>query len=132
MVRGAQPRLVAARPRRRTAACRRWCATSTASTATRRRCTPRDCEGEGFEWLIADDSANSVFAWLRKAPGASPVAVISNFTPVPRAGYGVPLPHAGRWREILNTDAAVYGGSGMGNMGGVDARRRASTAPAPS
>ena len=45
----------------------------------------RDCEGEGFEWLIADDSLNSVFAWLRKAPGADPVAVISNFTPVPRA-----------------------------------------------
>jgi len=40
---------------------------------------------------------------------------------VPRAGYGLPLPHAGRWREILNTDAAVYGGSSVGNMGGVTA-----------
>jgi 1,4-alpha-glucan branching enzyme len=81
----------------------------------------RDCEGEGFEWLVADDAEYSVFAWLRKAPGQPPVAVISNFTPVPRAGYGLPLPHAGRWREILNTDAAVYGGSSVGNMGGVTA-----------
>ena len=79
----------------------------------------RDCEGEGFEWLIADDSLNSVFAWLRKAPGANPIAVISNFTPIPRIGYGVPLPHKGRWREILNTDSGIYAGSGMGNLGGV-------------
>ena len=48
-------------------------------------------------------------------------------TPVPREGYGLPLPAAGRWREILNTDAAVYGGSGLGNMGGVDARSPART-----
>jgi 1,4-alpha-glucan branching enzyme len=81
----------------------------------------RDCEGEGFEWLIADDSTNSVFAWLRKAPDANPVAVISNFTPVPRQGYRVPLPHAGRWREVLNSDAELYGGSGAGNLGGVTA-----------
>jgi 1,4-alpha-glucan branching enzyme len=81
----------------------------------------RDCEGEGFQWLIADDHENSVFAWLRKAPGAQPVAVVSNLTPVPRTGYSVPLPAPGRWREILNSDAAGYGGSGMGNMGGVTA-----------
>ncbi|MFO1105396.1 MAG: 1,4-alpha-glucan branching protein GlgB [Amaricoccus sp.] len=81
----------------------------------------RDCEGEGFEWLIADDHQNSVFAWLRKAPDEPPVAVISNFTPVPRSGYRVPLPRAGRWREILNSDAASYGGSGVGNLGGVEA-----------
>ena len=48
-------------------------------------------------------------------------SVISNFTPVPRHGYAVPLPDPGRWREILNTDAAAYGGSGVGNMGGVTA-----------
>ncbi|MFO1142249.1 MAG: 1,4-alpha-glucan branching protein GlgB [Amaricoccus sp.] len=84
----------------------------------------RDCEGEGFSWLIADDRQNSVFAWLRKAPGQPPVAVISNFTPVPRTGYGVPLPQAGRWKEIMNSDAGIYGGSGMGNMGGIDAEER--------
>ena len=81
----------------------------------------RDCEGEGYEWLIADDHQNSVFAWLRKAPGEKPVAVISNFTPVYRENYAVPLPHAGRWREIINTDAEIYGGSGKGNGGRVQA-----------
>ncbi|MER8637800.1 1,4-alpha-glucan branching protein GlgB [Mesorhizobium sp. M1365] len=82
----------------------------------------RDCEPEGFSWLIVDDSANSVFAWLRSAPGGNPVAVISNFTPVPRDNYRVPLPHAGKWREIINTDATDYGGSGKGNSGGVEAQ----------
>jgi 1,4-alpha-glucan branching enzyme len=81
----------------------------------------RDCEGEGFQWLIADDAANSVFAWLRKAGDAPPVAVISNFTPVPRDSYRLPLPRAGHWREILNTDAKHFGGSGRGNLGGVTA-----------
>jgi 1,4-alpha-glucan branching enzyme len=81
----------------------------------------RDCEGEGFEWLIADDAENSVFAWLRKAPDTPPVAVISNFTPVARSDYRVPLPHAGKWREIVNTDAGDYGGSGQGNGGAVEA-----------
>ncbi|RWO98224.1 1,4-alpha-glucan branching protein GlgB [Mesorhizobium sp.] len=85
----------------------------------------RDCEPEGFSWLIVDDSANSVFAWLRSAPGGNPVAVISNFTPVPRDNYRVPLPMAGRWREIINTDASDYGGSGKGNGGAVEARKEA-------
>lgn len=80
----------------------------------------QDCEPEGFEWLIADDSANSVFAWLRKSGGAEPpIAVVSNFTPVPREDYVLPLPFAGQWREIINTDARCYGGSGQGNMGAV-------------
>jgi 1,4-alpha-glucan branching enzyme len=82
----------------------------------------RDCEGEGFEWLIADDKDNSVFAWLRKAPGAAPIAVICNMTPVVHDDYHVPLPHDGRWVEVLNSDAAIYGGSGVGNLGATDAR----------
>jgi 1,4-alpha-glucan branching enzyme len=82
----------------------------------------RDCEGEGFEWLIADDRDNSVFAWLRRSGGADPmVAVVSNFTPVPRENYVLPLPFAGRWREILNSDAELYGGTGSGNLGGITA-----------
>ncbi|QDC03407.1 1,4-alpha-glucan branching protein GlgB [Mesorhizobium sp. 8] len=81
----------------------------------------RDCEPEGFEWLVVDDKQRSVFAWLRKAPGANPVAVVCNFTPVPRENYRLPLPHAGTWREIVNTDAADYGGSGMGNGDSVEA-----------
>ncbi len=82
----------------------------------------RDCEAEGFEWLISDDSQNSVFAWLRKAPGAKPVAVISNMTPAMHDRYRVPLPHDGRWREILNTDSETYGGTGKGNLGSVTAK----------
>ncbi len=81
----------------------------------------RDCEGEGFEWLVVDDFENSVFAWLRKAPGEKPVAVITNFTPVYRENYTLRLPAEGRWREILNTDADIYGGSGKGNGGRVQA-----------
>ena len=82
----------------------------------------RDCEPDGFEWLIGNDFANSVVAWLRKAPGAEPVLVVSNFTPVPRSGYKIPVPRAGRWVERINTDAGWYGGSDSGNQGGVEAR----------
>jgi len=82
----------------------------------------RDCEGDGFTWLVVDDARNSVFAWLRQAPGEKPVAVISNLTPVLHENYRVPLPQGGQWREILNSDAGEYGGSGKGNMGMVTAR----------
>jgi 1,4-alpha-glucan branching enzyme len=82
----------------------------------------RDCEPEGFDWLIADDNQNSVYAWARHSGGGDPpVVVVSNFTPVPREGYVLPLPRAGRWREVLNSDAAAYGGSGLGNMGEIQA-----------
>jgi 1,4-alpha-glucan branching enzyme len=86
----------------------------------------RDCEGEGFEWSIADDHENSVYAWIRKAPGEKPVAVITNFTPVVRENYDVPLPAEGKWHEIINTDAETYGGSGKGNAGEVTAERKES------
>jgi 1,4-alpha-glucan branching enzyme len=79
----------------------------------------RDCEGDGFAWLIPDDVTNSVFAWLRTAPGAKPVAVICNMTPAVHDNYNVPLPIDGQWREVFNSDAAAYGGSGAGNMGHV-------------
>ena len=87
----------------------------------------RDCETGGFEWLIVDDAQNSVFAWLRRGDGNTPpVVVVSNFTPIPREGYVLPLPLPGHWREILNSDAVTYGGSGKGNMGGILARPEAS------
>jgi 1,4-alpha-glucan branching enzyme len=82
----------------------------------------RDCEPAGFDWLIADDNQNSVYAWARHSGGGDPpVVVVSNFTPVPREDYVLPLPRAGRWREVLNSDAAAYGGSGLGNMGEIQA-----------
>jgi 1,4-alpha-glucan branching enzyme len=82
----------------------------------------RDCEPEGFEWLVVDDAANSVFAWARHAPGEKPVVVVTNFTPTPLTNYSLPLPKDGPWREIFNSDATNYGGSGQGNMGVVKAR----------
>jgi len=82
----------------------------------------RDFTADGFRWVVADDRAQSVLAWLRLDPdGEAPVLVACNFTPVPRHQYRLGVPTAGRWREILNTDAETYGGSGMGNMGSVTA-----------
>ncbi len=77
----------------------------------------RDCEGEGFEWLIVDDKDSSVFAFARHAPGANPIAVVVNLTPIAREHYMLPLPRPGRWIEILNTDSALYGGGDRGNLG---------------
>jgi 1,4-alpha-glucan branching enzyme len=91
----------------------------------------RDCEGDGFEWLIVDDAENSVFAWLRKAPGARPIAVVSNMTPALRTGYRLPLPHDGLWQEVLNSDAEIYGGSGQGNLGQVRAEGNAAHVTLP-
>ena len=80
----------------------------------------RDSSADGFEWIDANDAERSIFSWLRKGDQADPpVAVITNFTPVPREAYRIGLPHAGPWREILNSDAQAYGGSNMGNGGGV-------------
>jgi 1,4-alpha-glucan branching enzyme len=83
----------------------------------------QDCAAAGFRWIVVDDASHSVFAWLRMAEGgAPPVAVVTNFTEVPHSGYMIGLPLAGRWREILNTDSALYGGSNQGNAGGIIAR----------
>lgn len=80
-----------------------------------------DSVPEAFRWLIQDDWQNSVYAFVRSLPGHSPVLVIVNMTPVPRWHYRVEVPHRGHWREILNSDAHHYGGSGVGNGGGVEA-----------
>jgi len=80
-----------------------------------------DAHPDGFRWLIVDDRANSVFAFLRTGMGAAPIAVIANMTPVPRHRYIVRVPVAGDWREVLNTDATAYGGSNVGNYGGARA-----------
>jgi 1,4-alpha-glucan branching enzyme len=87
----------------------------------RRALHARDCEPEGFQWVLVDAAQDSVFAWMRMAPSAAPIVVISHFTPVHRQDYGMRLPHGGRWREILNSDATAYGGGGIGNMGFVEA-----------
>jgi 1,4-alpha-glucan branching enzyme len=79
-----------------------------------------DCDPAGFRWVVIDDSGNSVFAYLRSPlDGGAPALVVCNFTPVPRFGYRLGVPQAGAWRECMNTDAAVYGGSNLGNGGRV-------------
>ncbi len=80
-----------------------------------------DCEPEGFEWVDPDDRESSVLSFLRRAGGGRQVAVVCNFTPVPRQDYRVGVPEPGRWEEVLNSDAREYGGSGWGNFGGVRA-----------
>ena len=80
----------------------------------------RDAEPEGFRWLIGDDRANSVFAFLRLGGDRDrPVLVVCNMTPVPRHAYRIGVPRAGRWLEIANTDSRFYGGSDLGNEGGA-------------
>jgi 1,4-alpha-glucan branching enzyme len=79
-----------------------------------------DCDAAGFEWLVADDAANSSFAWLRKGRQPSDrCVVVVNFTPQVLRDYRVRVPLAGAWREALNSDAAVYGGGNIGNAGRV-------------
>ena len=81
-----------------------------------------DCEGRGFEWLLADEHALSVYAWLRKDDAGRALLVVCNMTPVPRHGFRLGVPEvAARWREVLNTDSSHYGGSNLGNAGEVHA-----------
>ena len=76
----------------------------------------------GFEWVDANDDDNSVYTFLRKGKDAHDVVLaVFNCTPVPRGDYRVGVPFGGVWREILNSDAAAFGGSGMGNLGAVTA-----------
>ena len=77
-----------------------------------------DDDPAGFAWAVVDDSANSVFAMLRTSQdGGSVILAASNMTPVPRVGYRIGVPTGGTWHEILNTDAAIYGGGNVGNGG---------------
>jgi 1,4-alpha-glucan branching enzyme len=81
-----------------------------------------DCDSAGFRWIIGDDRDNSVFAYYRCGyADTPPIIVVCNFTPVPRLRYRVGAPRAGGWREILNTDSELYGGSNLGNGGWVQA-----------
>ena len=80
-----------------------------------------DCNAMGFEWIDCSDAESSVFSLLRKSKaGTGSVIVIGNFTPVPRYNYRIGAPNGGYWREALNSDAAIYGGSGQGNLGGIE------------
>ncbi len=81
----------------------------------------RDDDPEGFRWVVGDDAANSVFAFLRRADDGRDVLVVSNMTPVVRRDYRIGVPRGGYWREALNSDSSLYGGSDVGNAGGLHA-----------
>jgi 1,4-alpha-glucan branching enzyme len=81
-----------------------------------------DCDPAGFEWIDTNDSERSVISFLRKSSdGREQIIVVCNFTPVPRSNYRIGAPRGGFWRELLNSDATEHGGSGHGNLGGVEA-----------
>ena len=89
----------------------------------------RDAEGSGFHWIDANDAGNNTFSFLRWGPerdsgGESVIACVTNFAGVPHENYRIGLPYGGEWIELLNTDAEMYGGSGVGNLGSVTAEDR--------
>ncbi len=80
-----------------------------------------DFENAGFSWLDPNDSENSVLSFTRKARDSNDAIVaVFNGTPVPRHGYRIGVPQIGTWQEVLNSDAELYGGSGVGNYGEVE------------
>jgi 1,4-alpha-glucan branching enzyme len=81
-----------------------------------------DCEESGFQWINGGDWQQSILTYVRKGKNEDDqVLVACNFTPVPRQNYRIGVPRPGRWVEAFNTDAREYGGSGVGNLGGVEA-----------
>ncbi len=83
-----------------------------------------DCDPRGFEWIEGGDADTGVVVYQRRAEAGDEVLVVAaNFTPVPRHGYRVGVPLLGTWQELLNSDAGLYGGSDVGNAGGVTATR---------
>ena len=80
-----------------------------------------DPDPEAFRWIDANDANNNTFSFLRRAPDGSLLACIANFAGVTHEDYRLGLPRTGRWDEVLNTDAEFYNGSGVGNLGAVEA-----------
>ncbi len=81
----------------------------------------RDTSDDGFAWIDANDATNNVFSFVRRGSEGSLLACVANFAAVPHERYRIGLPAPGRWTELLNTDAEAYHGSGVGNLGGVEA-----------
>jgi 1,4-alpha-glucan branching enzyme len=82
-----------------------------------------DFEGSGFSWIDCNDNENSVISAIRRARNHTDFTVIAaNFTPVPRQDYRIGVPEGGWYRELLNSDAAMYGGGNVGNGGGIMAQ----------
>ncbi len=81
----------------------------------------QDTAPEGFQWIEADDAARNTVAFVRWGSDGSALVCVTNFSAIPHEGYQLGLPFAGEWSEIINTDAEIYGGSGVGNLGTVTA-----------
>jgi 1,4-alpha-glucan branching enzyme len=82
-----------------------------------------DCDGAGFEWIDCNDSQQSVITLIRRGKSTGDIIlIVGNFTPLPRFNYRVGAPRGGFWQELLNSDAREYGGSGLGNLGGVEVK----------
>src|SRR5204863_151900 len=88
---------------------------------SRRALWSQDSRPEGYSWIDANDSANNVLSFLRFGDDGSMLACVFNFSGSEHTRYRLGLPHAGTWREVLNTDADIYNGSGIGNYGAVEA-----------
>ena len=78
-----------------------------------------DCSPDGFSWIDADDAAHSIYSFCRFARNGETILVVLNFTPEPQNDYGVGVPHAGKFVELLNSDAEIYGGGNIGNLGDI-------------
>jgi 1,4-alpha-glucan branching enzyme len=84
----------------------------------------QDVDPAGFQWIDANDAQGNTLSFVRYGKNGQALACIANFAGTPHHHYRVGLPRGGRWREVVNTDAGGYGGSGVGNLGGVDAEAR--------
>ena len=101
---------------------KRWVADCNRVLARTASLHQRDFAGNGFYWISNQDAEQGVIAFVRQGDGhAAPVLVVCNLTPIPREQYRLGVPQVGFWSELLNSDARVYGGSGMGNLGGARA-----------
>ncbi len=89
--------------------------------SSRRALWSQDTKPEGYSWIDANDSANNVLSFMRFGDDGSMLACVFNFSGAEHARYRLGLPHAGTWREVLNSDADIYNGSGIGNYGAVEA-----------
>jgi 1,4-alpha-glucan branching enzyme len=81
----------------------------------------QDTSPSGFRWITSEDSQHNTFSFIRFAPNGDPLVCVVNFAAVPHEGYRIGLPRPGRWAEVVNTDSELYGGSGVGNLGSVEA-----------
>ncbi len=81
----------------------------------------QDTTPEGFDWIVGDDAQRNVFVFERIGSNGELLVCVANFAALPHENYRIGLRRSGRWDEILNTDSEVYGGSGVGNLGAVEA-----------